>query len=143
MAGLLKLEDQPDSRLIYSGGKRDRSDDNALCRNGASHREAYLLKLIIIVRADRRAMRSSSSASLIESGAELFFVELFLLSYFFAAPSTESLAALAIRNLTTVLAGILISSPVAGLRPVRALRCCLTSLPSPGSVISPFFLTSR
>ena len=33
-----------------------------------------------------------------------------------------SLQALAIRNLTTFLAGILMVSPVAGLRPVRALR---------------------
>ena len=33
-----------------------------------------------------------------------------------------SLAALAMRNLSTFLAGILIDSPVAGLRPMRALR---------------------
>ena len=36
--------------------------------------------------------------------------------------STASLSCLAIRALTTVLAGILIASPVAGFRPIRALR---------------------
>ena len=36
--------------------------------------------------------------------------------------STASLSCFAIRALTTVLAGILIASPVAGLRPMRALR---------------------
>ena len=35
---------------------------------------------------------------------------------------TESLSCLAMRALTTVFAGILIASPVAGLRPIRALR---------------------
>ncbi len=38
------------------------------------------------------------------------------------------------RNFTTRLAGILISSPVAGLRPMRALRFTRTSLPTPGIV---------
>src|SRR5262249_23727610 len=56
---------------------------------------------------------------------------------------TLSLAALAIRNLTTVLAGILIASPVAGFRPMRAFRFCFTSFPSPGTVNSPDFLASR
>src|SRR5262249_10218536 len=46
------------------------------------------------------------------------------------------------RNLITVLAGILIVSPVAGLRPSRAFRCCLTSLPIPGIVNSPAFFAS-
>ena len=53
-----------------------------------------------------------------------------------------SLATLATRNLTTVLALILIGSPVWGLRPMRALRSALTSLPMPGMVNSPFFLVS-
>ena len=35
---------------------------------------------------------------------------------------TASLSCLAMRAFTTVLAGILIASPVAGLRPMRALR---------------------
>ena len=61
-------------------------------------------------------------------------------SYFLAFGGTMlSLAALATRNLTTVLAGILISSPVAGLRPLRALRLALTSLPIPGNVKAPAF----
>src|SRR5215475_1638827 len=60
--------------------------------------------------------------------------------YFLAFGGTIlSLAALATRNLTTVLAGILISSPVAGLRPLRALRLALTSLPIPGKVNAPVF----
>src|SRR5262245_14509784 len=60
--------------------------------------------------------------------------------YFLAFGGTmESFAALATRNLTTVLAGILIASPVAGLRPMRALRLALTSLPIPGKVKAPAF----
>src|SRR5580658_8662810 len=46
--------------------------------------------------------------------------------------STASLNALAARRRTTVLALILIASPVAGLRPMRALRCALTARPIPG-----------
>ena len=37
--------------------------------------------------------------------------------------STRSLSALATVNLQTVLAGIWMASPVAGFRPMRALRC--------------------
>ena len=44
------------------------------------------------------------------------------------------------RIFTTVFAGILIASPVAGLRPILALRFCFTSLPMPGIVNSPAFL---
>ena len=51
--------------------------------------------------------------------------------------TTASLAALANRNFTVVLALILIASPVAGLRPIRAARCAFTSLPRPGIVNSP------
>ena len=36
--------------------------------------------------------------------------------------STASFSCLAIRAFTTVLAGILVASPIAGLRPIRALR---------------------
>src|SRR5829696_3729853 len=50
------------------------------------------------------------------------------------APRMASLAAFATRNFTTFLAGMLICSPVAGLRPIRALRFTSTSLPRPGSV---------
>src|SRR6266850_2502177 len=54
-------------------------------------------------------------------------------NYFFFAPGAmASLAALATRNFTTVLAAILIASPVAGFRPIRALRFDLTSRPMPG-----------
>src|ERR1700730_7213568 len=45
---------------------------------------------------------------------------------------TASLNAFAARNRTTVLALILIASPVAGLRPIRALRCAFTARPRPG-----------
>src|SRR5271166_4321641 len=64
-----------------------------------------------------------------------------LLDYFFT-PKTASFAALAIRNLTTVLAGILIFCCVFGLKPVRAFLFCFTSLPKPGKTNSPFFLIS-
>src|SRR6266850_6465199 len=47
---------------------------------------------------------------------------------------TESLACLAMRNFSTRFAGIEIASPVAGLRPMRALRSTTTSLPTPGKV---------
>ena len=51
--------------------------------------------------------------------------------------STASLSAFWMRALTTVLAGILMASPVAGLRPILALRFCTTSFTIPGSVNSP------
>ena len=53
------------------------------------------------------------------------------LDYFFT-PRMASFATLATRNLTTVLAGILIFSSVFGLTPVRAFLFCFTSLPKPG-----------
>ena len=59
--------------------------------------------------------------------------------YFFT-PRTASFAALATRNLTTVLAGILIFCCVFGLKPTRAFLFCFTSLPNPGKTNSPFFL---
>jgi hypothetical protein len=49
-----------------------------------------------------------------------------------------SLAALAIRIFTTVLDGILIASPVAGLRPIRDLGFNETSFPVPGRVKAGF-----
>jgi hypothetical protein len=61
--------------------------------------------------------------------------------YFFI-PRIESFAALATRNLTTVLAGILIFCCVLGLKPVRAFLFCFTSLPKPGRTNSPLFLIS-
>src|SRR5258708_29479509 len=64
-----------------------------------------------------------------------------LLDYFFT-PRTASFAALATRNLTTVLAGILIFCCAFGLKPVRAFLFCFTSLPNPGKTNSPFFLTA-
>ena len=54
------------------------------------------------------------------------------------APRIASFAAFATRNFTTFLALIWIVSPVAGLRPMRALRFTRTSLPKPGTV-KPFF----
>src|SRR5271170_2199355 len=62
-------------------------------------------------------------------------------NYFFTG-AIVSFATLATRNFTTVLALILIVSPVCGLRPSRALRSAFTSLPIPGMVNSPFFLVS-
>ena len=59
---------------------------------------------------------------------------------YFLTPRMASLAALATRNLTTVLAGILIFCWVFGLIPMRAFRFCFTSLPKPGSINSPSFL---
>src|ERR1700742_1734870 len=64
-------------------------------------------------------------------------------NYFFAFGGTiASLALLAIRNLTTFFAAILIVSPVAGFLPMRAFRSTLTSRPRPGTTNKPFFLTS-
>src|SRR5207249_967250 len=57
-------------------------------------------------------------------------------TYFF--PSTASFTLFASRNLHTRLAGILIGSPVCGLRPIRALRFASTSFPKPGRT-KPFF----
>src|ERR1700746_16316 len=61
--------------------------------------------------------------------------------YFFT-PRTASFAALATRNLTTVLAGILIFCCVLGLKPVRAFLFCFTSFPNAGKTNSPFFFIS-
>src|ERR1700692_4468914 len=63
------------------------------------------------------------------------------LDYFFT-PRIASFAALATRNLTTVLAGILIFCCVFGLTAMRAFLFCFTSLPKPGKTNSPFFLVS-
>src|SRR5581483_4629137 len=60
--------------------------------------------------------------------------------YFLGAMT--SFTAFATRNFTTVLAGILIGSPVCGLRPMRALRFDFTRRPSPGITNTPFFLVS-
>src|ERR1051325_4243326 len=60
----------------------------------------------------------------------------------FFGGTMESFAAFATRNFTTFLAGILIDSPVRGLRPVRALRSTRTRRPRPGSTKTPFFFTS-
>src|SRR5579864_7062985 len=60
--------------------------------------------------------------------------------YFLGA--IASLAALATRNFTTVLALIWMGSPVCGLRPTRALRCAFTRRPRPGTTNTPFFLVS-
>src|SRR5579862_9201473 len=55
---------------------------------------------------------------------------------------TASLKAFAARRRTTVLALILIASPVAGLRPMRALRCAFTARPMPGITNFPAPLAS-
>src|SRR5882672_7295910 len=57
-------------------------------------------------------------------------------------PSTVSFRLFARRNLHTRLAGILIGSPVWGLRPIRAFRFASTSLPKPGSRNTPDFFAS-
>src|ERR1700733_12577201 len=56
--------------------------------------------------------------------------------------STASLNAFAARKRTTVLALILIASPVAGLRPMRALRCAFTARPIPGITNLPALFAS-
>src|ERR1700724_2881835 len=53
-----------------------------------------------------------------------------------------SLNAFAARSRTTVLALILIASPVAGLRPMRALRCAFTARPMPGITNLPALFAS-
>src|SRR5579863_1666183 len=61
---------------------------------------------------------------------------------YFLGGAMTSLAALATRNLTTVLALILMAWPVCGLRPMRALRSAFTRRPIPGITKTPFFLVS-
>jgi hypothetical protein len=56
------------------------------------------------------------------------------------AGTMASFAALAMRNLTTFLAAILMVSPVAGFRPIPALRSTRTSRPIPGITKMPLFL---
>src|ERR1700733_5046867 len=62
--------------------------------------------------------------------------------YYFLGGAITSFAALATRNLTTVLALILMASPVCGLRPMRAFRSAFTRRPMPGMMKTPFFLVS-
>src|ERR1035438_5302047 len=57
--------------------------------------------------------------------------------YFFFGGTIASFAALAARNFTTILEGILIASPDAGLRPMRALRWTRTKRPRPGIANTP------
>jgi hypothetical protein len=64
-----------------------------------------------------------------------------LRGYFFGGAIT-SFAAFATRNFTTVLALILIDSPVCGFRPRRALRSAFTKRPMPGITNTPFFFVS-
>src|SRR5689334_5357495 len=66
----------------------------------------------------------------------------YAIAFFAFGGTIASFAAFATRNFTTFLAGILIDSPVAGLRPTRALRSTRTSRPIPGSTNTPFFFTS-
>jgi len=61
--------------------------------------------------------------------------------YFFDG-TIASLAVFAILIFTTVLAGILIALPVAGLRPMRAFLFTRTSFPIPGRVKDLTFLVS-
>src|ERR1700719_88050 len=63
-------------------------------------------------------------------------------NYYGFLGAIASLAALATRNFTTVLALIWIGSPVCGLRPTRALRCAFTNRPRPGTTNTPFFFVS-
>jgi hypothetical protein len=63
--------------------------------------------------------------------------------YFFFPGTIASLAAFAILIFTTVLAGIFIVAPVAGLRPMRAFLLARTSFPLPGRVKEPVFLVSE
>jgi hypothetical protein len=63
--------------------------------------------------------------------------------YFPFAGTIASLHALAIRIFTTVFAGILIASPVAGYLPFLAFRFERTSFPIPGMVKDPVFLVSE
>src|ERR1019366_177374 len=60
----------------------------------------------------------------------------------FFGGTIASFALFATRNFTTFLAAILMATPVAGLRPMRALRSTRTRRPMPGSTNTPFFLTS-
>src|SRR4051812_48794989 len=57
--------------------------------------------------------------------------------YFGFGGTIASFAAFATRNFTTFLAGILIDSPVNGLRPVRTLRSTRTKRPMPGIANTP------
>jgi hypothetical protein len=61
----------------------------------------------------------------------------------FFGGTIASVTDFASRNFTTFLAGILIASPVAGFRPIRAFRSARTSLPIPGKMNTPFFFVSR
>src|SRR5581483_460519 len=64
-------------------------------------------------------------------------------AYFFLLPRTASLSAFAAVNRSLVRAGILIASPVAGLRPIRALAWRLRTMPRPARRRDPSLVSSR
>src|ERR1035441_5814375 len=82
-------------------------------------------------RHQRRRSRAQIHGCMPKQGetAQLKLIEGGLRRGYFFGGAMVSLAALATRNFTTVLALILIGSPVCGLRPMRALRSAFTSLP--------------
>src|SRR5690348_16603819 len=87
--------------------------------------------------------RSDKSKKVKASSYRLTFGSCCLLceeGYFLGA--ITSFTALATRNFTTVLAAILMGSPVCGLRPIRAFRLDFTRRPRPGITNTPFFLVS-
>ena len=65
------------------------------------------------------------------------------ISSYFLPGTIASLAAFATRIFTTVLAGILSGSPVAGLRPIRAFLLTRTSFPISGKVKEPVFVITE
>src|ERR1700723_4443070 len=89
----------------------------------------------ILERQNPQASGSSSNRACLR----VFIANLCAELIYFSAASLKAFAA---RKRTTVLALILMASPVAGLRPMRALRCALTARPMPGITNFPALLAS-
>src|SRR5712692_2618305 len=104
-------------------------------------RAGFLLLWARPIRATRRLSSRRYAGWKPAAGHKIAGSTLFL--HFFLGGTMESFTALAMRNFTTFLAGILIASPVAGLRPMRALRSTRTRRPIPGITNIPLFLVSR
>ena len=137
-AGVLKVNQVKSAFFKRTAVRLDLSEDESFKRAAIFLRDFddhLILRAALLDRCNSCRNRTHDAG--LSAGA-LTFMGFPTPNYFFA-PRTVSFATLATRNLSTVLAGILIFCCVLGLKPVRAFLFCFTSLPKPGRTNSPVF----
>src|SRR4051812_49577834 len=92
-------------------------------RNDGGSVDCLLLCFFFSSRRRHTRLTCDWSSDVCSSDLEIKIKAKTVVKFHYFAGAIASFAALATRNFTTVLALILISSPVCGLRPMRALRC--------------------